>query len=142
MNAAGARAGRASVATPAPIVARTLRFMRRTVVIDHGCRNLVKQTECVDMFASVVEGRRVMTVPGLTYVSAFADGTMEAELLAAVDAEPWLGDLKRRVQHYGYRYDYTARKIDRSMYLGPLPAWARAVADRLVSDGHMPAVAD
>ena len=43
-----------------------------------------------------------MDVPGLKYVAAFEPG--EAALIAAVDAEPWLADLPRRVQHYGYRY--------------------------------------
>ena len=60
-------------------------------------------------------------------------------LLAAVDAEPWLVDLKRRVQHYGYRYDYKARKAEPSMYLGPLPAWALPVAQRLTEGGFMAA---
>jgi hypothetical protein len=32
-----------------------------------------------------------------------------ATFLAEIDAQPWLGDLKCRVQHYGYRYDYQAR---------------------------------
>jgi alkylated DNA repair dioxygenase AlkB len=80
-----------------------------------------------------------MAVPGLKYVAGFVAGPDEAALLAAVDAEPWLADLKRRVQHYGYRYDYKARKIDPSMYVGPLPPWARPLAARLVADGHMPA---
>src|SRR4051794_38857247 len=78
-----------------------------------------------------------MDVPGLKYVAGFVADPDEAALLAAVDAEPWLADLKRRVQHYGYRYDYKARKVDPSMYLGPLPAWAQPLAARLVADGHM-----
>ena len=62
-----------------------------------------------------------MAVGGLKYVAGFVAGPDEASLLAAVDAEPWLADLKRRVQHYGYRYDYKARKVDPSMHLGTLP---------------------
>jgi len=83
-----------------------------------------------------------MAVPGLKYVAGYVTGPDEAALLAAVDAEPWRGDLKRRVQHYGYRYDYTARTVDASMYLGPLPAWAQPLAARLVADGHMAAEPD
>jgi alkylated DNA repair dioxygenase AlkB len=78
-----------------------------------------------------------MAVPGLRYVAGFLDDPAEARLLDAVDAEPWLPDLKRRVQHYGYRYDYKARKVDPSMYLGPLPDWAQPLALRLVAEGHM-----
>ncbi len=47
------------------------------------------------------------------------------------------------MQHYGYRYDYKARRVDVSMYLGPLPECAaQALAARLVSDKlcHMPIV--
>ena len=83
-----------------------------------------------------------MTVPGLKYVAGFVADADEAPLLAAVDAEPWLADLKRRVQHYGYRYDYTARKVDPTMFLGPLPEWAQPLAARLVADGHMPTAPD
>jgi alkylated DNA repair dioxygenase AlkB len=79
-----------------------------------------------------------MTVPGLKYVAGYVAPADEPALLAAVDAEPWLSALRRRLQHYGYPYDYRARKVDRSMYLGPLPEWARPLAARLVADGHMP----
>jgi len=78
-----------------------------------------------------------MPIPGLKYVADYVLGPDEALLLAAVEAEPWLTALKRRVQHYGFRYDYTARKVDPSMYLGPLPMWAQPLADRLIADGHM-----
>jgi len=83
-----------------------------------------------------------MAINGLHYIPAFVDETQERELLAAIDAEPWLGDLKRRVQHHGYRYDYKARTVEPSMYLGPLPAWAQPLAARLAADGHMPATPD
>lgn len=83
-----------------------------------------------------------MAVPGLNYVAGFVAGSEEARLLAAVDAAPWLHDLKRRVQHYGYRYDYKARKVDPSMYLGPLPDWVQPLAARLVADGFMAAAPD
>lgn len=83
-----------------------------------------------------------MAAPGLGYVPAFVTPAEEAGLLAAVDAAPWLADLKRRVQHYGYRYDYKARKVDSSMYLGPLPDWVQPLAARLVSEGYMAAAPD
>jgi alkylated DNA repair dioxygenase AlkB len=81
----------------------------------------------------------MVDVPGLAYLAGFVAESDEPRLIAAVDAEPWLTDLKRRVQHYGYRYDYKARKVDPAMYLGPLPAWSQPLAERLVADGHMAA---
>jgi alkylated DNA repair dioxygenase AlkB len=83
-----------------------------------------------------------MAVPGLTYCAGYVARSDETALVEAVDAEPWLSDLRRRVQHHGYRYDYKARKVDPSMYLGPLPQWAQALAARLVSDKHMPIAPD
>lgn len=54
----------------------------------------------------------------------------EAErLLAAVDAASWRSDLKRRVQHYGWRYDYRERRVTPDMYMGELPAWLTRVTD-------------
>lgn len=31
--------------------------------------------------------------------------------------------LKRRVQHYGYAYDYKNRSVDNTAEIGPLPEW-------------------
>ena len=79
---------------------------------------------------------------GLQYISDYIDSARESELLEIIDAQPWLDDLKRRVQHYGYKYDYKARSIDSSMFLGPLPNWAASLAEKLHSDGLFPQMAD
>lgn len=54
---------------------------------------------------------------------------------AAVDASAWLTDLKRRVQHNGYRYDYKARQARREDRIGPLPDFLKGVAKRLACEG-------
>jgi len=77
-----------------------------------------------------------MKVEGLQYVRGFVTAAEEAALLTAIDSERWRHDLKRRVQHYGYRYDYKARTVDEWMRLGSLPAWVTRIAKRLVSDGY------
>ena len=56
-------------------------------------------------------------------------------LLEAIDASDWRADLKRRVQHYGWRYDYRKRHITADMRLGPLPDWLAELADRVGRDG-------
>ena len=58
-------------------------------------------------------------------------------LLADIDArdEQWRDDLRRRVQHYGWRYDYKARAVTADMRLGPLPDFIRPVAERLREGG-------
>src|SRR5690606_37114493 len=50
------------------------------------------------------------------------------------DSEQWMDDLKRRVQHYGYKYNYKRRSIDYDMYLGALPQWSGNIINRLIQD--------
>ena len=81
-------------------------------------------------------------IPGLQLVSEFVTLAHERELLATIDASPWRNDLERRVQHYGWVYDYKRRAVDDSMYLGPLPSWAHELAARLRDEGYMASIAD
>jgi alkylated DNA repair dioxygenase AlkB len=81
-------------------------------------------------------------IPGLAYVPAYLEPEAQLSLFATVDSQPWLSDLRRRVQHYGYRYDYTRKQLDPSLYLGPLPAWAAGLAQRLHQDAFIAAVPD
>ena len=80
----------------------------------------------------------ITTVPGLNYLPHYLSGEEQEQLLAIIDRKPWLTDLKRRVQHYGYRYDYRRHTVDRSLFLGPLPQWAVALAGRFVDEGWTP----
>jgi alkylated DNA repair dioxygenase AlkB len=79
-----------------------------------------------------------MDIDGLTSLPGYLDAGEQQALLATVDALPWRDDLRRRVQHYGYRYDYGRKRVDAGAFLGPLPAWAGALAERLHRDGHAP----
>ncbi len=81
-------------------------------------------------------------VPDSLYVPDFVSADEEAKLLADIDREPWLTDLRRRVQHYGYKYDYRSRSIDDSMCLGPIPKWLRPLRERLVERGLFSALPD
>lgn len=77
----------------------------------------------------------VNTVPGLHYVRDYLTRPEQERLLAIIDQQPWLAELKRRVQHYGYRYDYKRRTVDASLFLGALPGWAAQLADHVRRDG-------
>ena len=72
-------------------------------------------------------------IPGLTYVPDFLGESEETDVVAAIEQAEWISDLRRRVQHYGWRYDYRARQVDASMRLGPLPEWAARLARKLAS---------
>ncbi|MCA9719723.1 MAG: alpha-ketoglutarate-dependent dioxygenase AlkB [Myxococcales bacterium] len=73
----------------------------------------------------------VATPEGLSLHPEWIAAVDETRLLDAIDGAPWQGELKRRVQHYGWRYDYKARAVRAQDYLGPLPAWSLALARRL-----------
>lgn len=75
---------------------------------------------------------------GLTYIADFIDTDSEATIIETIDQQPSLNDLKRRVQHYGWRYDYKARSVTPESRLGPLPEWLSLYCDRLCVDGFFP----
>lgn len=81
-------------------------------------------------------------IVGLKYVPEFITKEEHQSLWQTINKERWLSDLKRRVQHYGWKYDYKARSIDYSMFLGELPSWAKPIADRLFQFGFLPEVPD
>ena len=46
---------------------------------------------------------------GAVIVPDFVTPAEEARILQRIGEAPWLAELSRRVQHYGWRYDYRAR---------------------------------
>ncbi|MDX2095800.1 MAG: alpha-ketoglutarate-dependent dioxygenase AlkB [Alphaproteobacteria bacterium] len=71
---------------------------------------------------------------GLRYLPDFINAETEAALLATIDQQPWLHDLKRRVQHYGWRYDYKARGIGQDLRIGTIPDWLAGLCERLSAE--------
>lgn len=82
------------------------------------------------------------SIAGLQYVEDFITATEHDLLLTEIDAQPWLNDLKRRVQHYGYKYDYKSRFVDTSMWLGKLPVWASEVARKMLAQDYVKEMPD
>jgi alkylated DNA repair dioxygenase AlkB len=72
-----------------------------------------------------------LTINGLELYFDFISIEDERQMIANLDEGIWLNDLSRRVQHYGYKYDYRARKIDNSFYLGELPTWLNELAQKI-----------
>lgn len=79
---------------------------------------------------------------GLAYLANYIPDDEVCRLVQKIDAAPWRTDLKRRVQHYGYRYDYKARQARREDHLGALPRPFRELAQRLTAEGHFQVVPD
>lgn len=84
-----------------------------------------------------VDGNVESTVKGLRYVREFIDQQSHDELINQINLQPWLTELKRRVQHYGYKYSYKSRSVNQSMKIGPLPLWAEQLALLLHNQGFI-----
>ena len=66
---------------------------------------------------------------GAVIVPDFITPAEEARILLRLAEAPWLAELRRRVQHYGFRYDYTGGG---SRVPAPaFPRWASVMAERL-----------
>ena len=74
---------------------------------------------------------------GVVYAPKLLGPEACERLLADIDAQTgqWRDDLRRRVQHYGWRYDYKARAVTADMRIGPLPEFIRPVAEALREGG-------
>ena len=83
-----------------------------------------------------------INIPGLVYKPDFLDEAHERRLVEWIDRQEWSRELKRRVQHYGWRYDYKAREVDSSMRLGPLPVELAVLAERLFKEKLVPRLPD
>ena len=73
----------------------------------------------------------IPTIFGLGYIPDFIDKNNEDELLKIIDNQPWKHDLKRRVQHYGYAYDYKARSVTADSKLSDIPQWLQVYCEKL-----------
>jgi alkylated DNA repair dioxygenase AlkB len=76
-------------------------------------------------------------IKGLVYIPEYITQEEHNFLWQSVNAEKWLDDLKRRVQHYGYKYNYKARFIDYTMKIGELPSWVTSLAEKLKDNNFM-----
>ena len=66
---------------------------------------------------------------GAVIVPDFVTPAEEARILLRIAEAPWLTELRRRVQHYGFQYDY--RGSSRPVPAAPFPRWVGAMAKRL-----------
>ena len=66
---------------------------------------------------------------GAVIVPDFVTPAEEARILLRIAEAPWLAELRRRVQHYGFRYDYTGggSRVPAAAF----PRWISVMAERL-----------
>lgn len=81
-------------------------------------------------------------INGLHYLPNYLSAEDEKALIETVDRQIWLSPLHRRVQHYGYIYDYKKRNVTKDMFIAGLPKWLRVLAERLYTDGCIGEIPD
>lgn len=80
----------------------------------------------------------LLSISGLQLFTDYISPETENHLATYIDTQPWITNFRRRVQHYGYIYDYKRRTVDPSMYLGALPNWLETLAVRMAAEEVFP----
>ncbi len=74
-------------------------------------------------------------VPGLQMIEDFVLPEEETHLIGWINRQRWRNDLGRRVQQYGYRYDYKTRRMANDV--DDIPEPLKFLVERLVGTGLM-----
>ena len=77
---------------------------------------------------------------GATLLPDLVTEPEERRLLQRIYEAPWSSEIGRRVQHYGFRYDYRARADAPPLPAAPFPRWAEVIGARLAPSfgGNLP----
>ena len=89
----------------------------------------------MDLFNTYNIQQDIQQIKGLEYHNNFITSVEQQKLMGIIDSQIWLDDLKRRVQHYGYKYDYKKRNIDKTMHLGEIPDWCKNIGIKMQTNG-------
>lgn len=86
------------------------------------------------------EPTKIPEISGLEYISDYLSLQQSKDLLKQIDGKPWNTDLKRRVQHYGYKYNYKKQNIDVSMKAEIIPDFLRLFKnfDQVIVNEYLP----
>ena len=81
-------------------------------------------------------------VPGLRYIADYITEHQHDWLLSTIDKQPWDYFGKRRVQHYGQKYDYNEQQKKDDLEVTEFPEWLKRLCLKLQKDGYMPKIAN
>lgn len=86
------------------------------------------------------EPNKIPEISGLDYISDYLSLQQSKDLLKQIDNKAWNTDLKRRVQHYGYKYNYKKQNIDISMKAESIPDFLRVFEnfDQVIVNEYLP----
>jgi len=69
-------------------------------------------------------------INGLYLINDFINGEEENNLIYKINNSEWTSQIKRKVQHYGYIFDYKNKKINKNSII-ELPEWVNSIIDKL-----------
>ena len=79
-------------------------------------------------------------IRGLRYIPNYITEFQHDWLLDRIDEQEWHNFAKRRVQHYGPKYNYKTGKLKHDTDMNDLPEWLKRLSHKLHKDGHIPEV--
>ena len=91
-----------------------------------------------DIFGDIILPKKEKiesVINGMSYIENWLSDPEQSDLITEIDSMPWDSKLKRRVQQYGYIYDYrkatTMITSNQNNYIGELPIFLKELAKRL-----------
>jgi alkylated DNA repair dioxygenase AlkB len=75
--------------------------------------------------------RQFDLIKGLYYAEDVLTPKEESDLIELINEQDWMADLSRRVQHYGYKYNYIKRRIDIDDKIEDLPVWTNKLQEKI-----------
>ena len=91
--------------------------------------------EQIDLFGTLGASDRnahvLANIEGLRYIKEFLSDDEQGRTLHEIDKAVWINDLQRRVQHYGWQYDYRSRSVSPDMRIGEFPVWLQNLGAKL-----------
>lgn len=100
----------------------------------------------IDLFSPPVIEPKIVDlqghIDGLSLVKNLVSDFEHDKLIISIDEKEWSNELKRRVQHYGYKYNYKSRSITSEMEADPIPNWALEIGIKLRDLGVFDTVPD
>lgn len=76
-------------------------------------------------------------IRGLKITDNFITNQYEQQLITNIKREPWDNSLKRRTQHYGYKYNYKVSNISREDHLGLFPDWLQELTNYIIRKANI-----
>lgn len=79
-----------------------------------------------------VPSRASNAPPGMNVYADVISEDDEQQLIGSLEAQGWSSLIGRKVQHYGWRFDYETRDVDRVAFPAPFPSFVVALLDEVL----------